>query len=130
MALETYLRALVNEHDECDIRMTGSDQGFHNYLYWSGKLLQATSISKIVVWEQGRGIINNLGAMRTKKLVDWGVYDAERHLVYQWDGKTLSPVVHQWDRDPQLHTYMARKRQKEWQREWDEQHPQTTQENR
>lgn len=33
IAIETYLRAMVNEHDECDVKMTGSDQGFHNYLY-------------------------------------------------------------------------------------------------
>ena len=30
VAIETYLRAMVNEHDECEVRMTGSDQGFHN----------------------------------------------------------------------------------------------------
>jgi hypothetical protein len=30
IAIETYLRAMVNEHDEGQIRMTGSDQGFHN----------------------------------------------------------------------------------------------------
>lgn len=30
VAVETYLRAMVNEHDECEVRMTGSDQGFHN----------------------------------------------------------------------------------------------------
>lgn len=30
VAIETYLRAMVNEHDECQVRMMGSDQGFHN----------------------------------------------------------------------------------------------------
>ena len=30
IAVETYLRAMVNEHDESHTRMTGSDQGFHN----------------------------------------------------------------------------------------------------
>lgn len=30
IAIETYLRAMVNEHDEASVRMTGSDQGFHN----------------------------------------------------------------------------------------------------
>ena len=44
IAIETYLRALVNEHDECQVRMAGSDQGFHNYLYYSGKLEQAETI--------------------------------------------------------------------------------------
>lgn len=30
IAVESYLRAMVNEHDECNIRMMGADQGFHN----------------------------------------------------------------------------------------------------
>jgi hypothetical protein len=30
IAVETYLRALVNEHDESTVKMAGSDQGFHN----------------------------------------------------------------------------------------------------
>jgi hypothetical protein len=50
IAIETYLRAMVNEHDECDIKMTGSDQGFHNYLYYSNKLSGASTIREIVVW--------------------------------------------------------------------------------
>ena len=65
------------------------------YLYYSQKLNQASTIRRIVVWEQGRGMINNLGALRTKTLEEWGNYDPETHLVYQWDGETLSPVVHQ-----------------------------------
>jgi hypothetical protein len=68
IAVETYLRAMVNEHDECHVKMAGSDQGFHNYLYYSGKLHQTDTIRRIVVWEQGRGMINNLGALRTKTL--------------------------------------------------------------
>jgi hypothetical protein len=30
IAVETYLRALINEHDEGQVKMAGSDQGFHN----------------------------------------------------------------------------------------------------
>ena len=30
VAIETYLRALINEHDEANVKMAGSDQGFHN----------------------------------------------------------------------------------------------------
>ena len=30
IAIESYLRAMVNEHDECSIKMMGADQGFHN----------------------------------------------------------------------------------------------------
>jgi hypothetical protein len=118
LAVETYLRAMVNEHDECQVKMTGSDQGFHNYLYYSGKLQQATTIRQIVVFEQGRGRINNLGALRKKSLQEWGIYDIQSHTVYQWDGVTKSPVVHQWDRDNQLHKYIYKVRHHEWIKEW------------
>ena len=110
IALETYLRGLVNEWDETDIGMTGSDQGFHNYLYYSRKLQNAESIREIIVWEQGKGIVNNLGALRTKTLKEWGIYDEETHQVYNWDLKTLSPVAHQWDRDEHLHSWYIRER--------------------
>jgi hypothetical protein len=119
IAIETYLRAMVNEHDECHVRMAGSDQGFHNYLYYSGKLEQAESIRRIVVWEQGRGIINNLGALRTKTLEEWGIYNVHINAITQWDGVTKSPVVHQWDRDNQLHKYMLKNRHKEWVKQWE-----------
>ncbi|GKY95624.1 hypothetical protein MPSEU_000523700 [Mayamaea pseudoterrestris] len=118
VALETYLRALINEHDEGSVRMTGSDQGFHNYLYYSGKLLNAATISKLIVWEQGRGMINNLGALRTNTLTSWGVRDPDTTVVYQWDGETPSPVVHQWDRDKDLHNYMLAKH-RTWTKEWE-----------
>jgi hypothetical protein len=120
IAIETYLRAMVNEHDECHIKMAGSDQGFHNYLYYSNKLHNAEPIRRIVVWEQGRGAINNLGALRTKPLAEWGMYNNKTHDVFQWDGETLSPVVHQWDRDHALHSYIFGKRHAKWTKEWKE----------
>jgi hypothetical protein len=119
IAIETYLRAMVNEHDECDIKMAGSDQGFHNYLYYSSKLHNADTIRRIVVWEQGRGAINNLGALRTKPLREWGFYNGDTHEVFQWDGKSLSPVAHQWDRDKDLHSYMFGVRHRGWTQEWE-----------
>ncbi|GAX18312.1 hypothetical protein FisN_23Hh205 [Fistulifera solaris] len=117
VAVEAYLRAMVNEHDECNIRMTGSDQGFHNYLYYSSKLRNTNAIRRLVVWEQGRGIINNLGALRTQTLSEWGILDPVSKEVYQWDG-TISPVVHQWDRDRELHSYIWNKRHVAWAQEW------------
>lgn len=113
LAIETYLRALVNEWDETDIKMTGADQGFHNYLYYTGKLANSATIDKLVVWEQGKGIINNLGALRTKEFWEWGFYNNRTKEVYNWDG-TLSPVAHQWDRDKDLHAYYQRTRFKNW----------------
>ena len=49
----------------------GCDQGFHSYLYYSSKLHQATTIQHVVVWEEGRGIFNNVGATQTKPRVEW-----------------------------------------------------------
>ncbi|CAB9509429.1 expressed unknown protein [Seminavis robusta] len=118
IALETYLRALVNEWDETDIGMTGADQGFHNYLYYSRKLQGAETIREIIVWEQGKGIVNNLGALRTKKLTEWGIYNPQTHEIFNWDLKTLSPVAHQWDRDEAVHTWLYRNQMQEWVREW------------
>jgi len=116
-AVEVYLRALVNEWDETDIKMTGADQGFHNYLYYSGKLANSPNITKLVVWEQGKGIINNLGALRTKEFWEWGLYNNQTKQIYNWDG-TLSPVAHQWDRDKDLHTYYKYHRFKKWKEEF------------
>jgi hypothetical protein len=118
LAIETYLRAMVREWDENDIKMTGADQGFHNYLYYSGKLTNSATISKLVVWEQGKGIINNLGALRTKKFVEWGIYDEDSVVVYNWDG-TVSPVVHQYDRDAHLHNEFVRNRFRKWTSEFE-----------
>ena len=124
LAIETYLRALINEWDETDIKMTGADQGFHNYLYYSGKLTNSVdTISKLVVWEQGKGIINNLGALRTKPFFEWGFYDKEHHAVYNWDG-TLSPVAHQWDRDKNLHNYYNGRLFRQWEKEFIQQQQQ------
>ena len=126
IAIETYLRAMVAESDETGTKLMGADQGFHNFLYYSGKLRMAQSISQIVVFDQGRGRINNLGAMRTKPLAEWGngklvqgQTDGNLH-VYNWDGK-LSPVVHQFDRHKQLSVYIYDTMTKKYKAEWHEQ---------
>ena len=90
------------------------------YLYYSRKLTEAETIDRIVLWDQGRGIINNLGALRTQPLVDWKIYNRDKNEVYQWEYKTLSPVVHQWDRDKHLHAWMNGKQHKKWADEWEE----------
>lgn len=126
MAIETYLRAMVAESDETGTKLMGADQGFHNFLYYSGKLQMATSISKVVVFDQGRGRINNLGAMRTKPLEAWGngqivkQFPDGRLEVYNWDG-TLSPVVHQFDRHKLLSVYIYDRLTSRYQKEWREQ---------
>lgn len=90
------------------------------YLYYSRKLAEAETIDRIILWDQGRGIINNLGALRIQPLVDWKLFNREKNEVYQWDYKTLSPVVHQWDRDKHLHAWMNGKKHKSWPIEWEE----------
>jgi hypothetical protein len=121
VAIETYLRAMVSEHDERDIRLAGSDQGFHNYLYYSGKLENAAgSIRQIVVWEQGKGVVNNLGALRTRSLSEWGAYNLTSRLVVQWDG-SASPVAHQFDRDRDLFR-ATMDRHRRWARAWSAAH--------
>jgi hypothetical protein len=117
-AIETYLRAMVNEWDETDIGMTGADQGFHNYLYYSHKL--AGAIDTLVVWEQGKSIVNNLGALRTSSLTEWGIYNETTHQVFNWDG-SLSPVAHQWDRDQHLFRYTTQQRMPQMVKTWSQQ---------
>lgn len=91
VALETYLRAMVAEADETGTVLMGSDQGFHNRLYYSAKLQNAVTIQSITVFDQGTGIVNNMGAMRTKPLKDWGNgriirQDGKDYQVLNWDG--------------------------------------------
>lgn len=120
VAMEQYLRALVNEKDESTIRMTGADQGFHNYLYYSHKLANVLAIESLTVFEQGRGIINNLGALRKKPLSEWGnLYNGKTHEVFNWDG-LLSPVVHQWDRDKDLFHFLFKNKFRQVQQEWEQ----------
>lgn len=115
-AIETYLRAMVAEYDSTLCKQKGCDQGFHNYLYYSGKLKPVEGIAKIIVHEQGKGIINNLGALRTKPLKEWGLYDAKRKLVLNWDGST-SAVAHQYDRDKEANI-MVKGKKKQFEQDW------------
>lgn len=122
IALETYLRAMVNEYDETGIKLMGADQGFHNYLYYSGKLRNAHKIRSLSVFDQGRGIVNNMGAMRNKELHEWGngkmvVEEGEEKVILNWDGKP-SPVVHQFDRFDVLGKYFYKKKTKELKDAW------------
>jgi len=121
-AIETYLRAMVAEYDTTLCKSKGCDQGFHNYLYYSGKLGTVNSgsnvegISKVIVHEQGKGIINNLGALRTKPLSEWGLYNAKKELVLNWDG-TTSAVAHQYDRDKEANN-MVKGKKRYFEQQW------------
>ena len=66
IALETYIRAMVAESDNTGVVLAGADQGFHNFLHYSHKFKYTEAIHSVVVFDQGQGIVNNLGALRSK----------------------------------------------------------------
>ena len=126
VALETYTRAMVAESDDTGTVLMGADQGFHNFLYYSHKFKNADQIHDIVLFDQGTGIVNNMGALRTKPLEEWGngkiVREFEedgrtRYEVLNWDG-TLTPVVHQFDRHKKLSDYFFKTKTDEMIAEW------------
>ncbi|GKZ01494.1 hypothetical protein MPSEU_001100000 [Mayamaea pseudoterrestris] len=129
VALDAYLRAMVSESDETNTVIYGADQGFHNFLYYSGKLRNAEAIHAIVVFEQGQGIVNNMGAMRTKDLAEWGngkiltEIDNVDHpgeavaQVLNWDGNP-SPVVHQYDRHDLLTRHFYKRKREHFRNDY------------
>ena len=108
VAIESYLRGMVKQFDDTKCKMKGCDQGFHNYLYYSGGLKNAQGVRDVVVYGQGKGIINNLGLLRSKPLREWGLLNEEMK-VLNWD-KSVSPVAHQFDRDDGLNQHMKKTR--------------------
>mmetsp|Transcript_4296 Transcript_4296/g.5577 ORF Transcript_4296/g.5577 Transcript_4296/m.5577 type:complete len:638 (+) Transcript_4296:182-2095(+) len=104
VAMEPYLRAMIAQFDKTKCKAKGCDQGFHNYLYYSGALSNVKGIKDVVEFEQGKGLINNLGVLRTKPLREWGLLNDE-NLVLNWDG-SVSAVAHQFDRDDELNKHL------------------------
>ena len=116
VAVESYLRAMVAQFDETGCMSKGCDQGFHNYLHYSGSLESLGGIKRVIVNQQGRGIINNLGLLREKPLREQGVLETSEETrnvggmrVLNWDGSPSS-VVHQFDRDKELNKVMNLRR--------------------
>ena len=78
------------------------DQGFHNYIIYSG-ILDRYLDTKI--FPQGEGPVNTLGGfigsrvLINKSLVEWGVVrgTSGNYTVHNWNGD-LSPIVHQYNR--------------------------------
>ena len=126
--LSGYIRTVVAESDHTGVVLAGADQGFHNYLHYAHKFKYTETIHSIVVFDQGQGIVNNLGAMRTKPLEEWGngkllqtvkVDGKEKFVVLNWDG-TVSPVVHQYDRHKQLSNFFYKDLGGMWMDEWNQ----------
>jgi len=112
---------MVAEYDTTLCKSKGCDQGFHNYLYYSGKLgatdgSSVEGISKVIVHDQGKGIINNVAALRDKPLKELGLYNAEKQLVLNWDG-TTSAVAHQYDRDKEANI-MVKGKKRQFEQKW------------
>jgi hypothetical protein len=101
---------------------------FYNVLfliakYHSHKLSNADRIHDIVVFDQGTGIVNNMGAMRTAELEEWGNGKMVRESgklthVLNWDG-AVSPVVHQFDRHKSLSKYFFNTRGRIYMEKWE-----------
>ncbi len=103
-ALEPYLHAMIHEYDKTKASRIGSDQAFHNYLYYTDALSNLKGIKETVVYEQGKGIVNNIGMFRSKPFREWGILN-EQNEVLNWDG-SISAVVHQYDRDKELNNHI------------------------
>ena len=116
IAMEPYLRAMVTQFDDTKCKLKGCDQGFHNYLYYSNSLSNVKGIKEVIEFEQGTGIINNLGVLRSKPLREWGLLNDE-NVVLNWDG-SVSAVAHQFDRDDELNKHLKKVRTSYTQKFW------------
>lgn len=105
VAIESYLRAMIQQFDITKCIMKGCDQGMHNYLYYNGTLLNTSGIREVIAVEHGKGNVLNLSVLRSKSLTEWGLYDPEKQIVFNWD-KTVAPIVHQFDRDAELSQFV------------------------
>lgn len=99
-----YVRRMLKEFDDMNCfhkkpSAGASDQGYHNYLYYSGQL------GRVKVYPQGYGPVNTIGAMNGHRVpadkkgplgTFWRARDEDGYVI-NWDGRR-SPVVHQWDR--------------------------------
>jgi len=111
VAIETYLRAMVKQFDDTKCKMVGCDQGLHNFVYYSGAISDVSGIRDIIVAQQGKGVVNNLAALRNSPLRDQGVLQNGTDLVLNWDG-SVSAVAHQFDRDKELKGIMKHRTDK------------------
>ena len=80
----------------------GMDQGFHNWLVYSGELDKYMNLK---IYQQGEGPVNTVGSFGGARAVikfsleKWGIVKGEspNKYFYNWNGDK-SPVVHQLDR--------------------------------
>ena len=107
-AMKRYAERMLAEMDRMACwatkAATESDQGYHNFLYHTGALAALPGV-KVTHHEQGRGLVNTIGAMNGYRVpahkkgpldTFWKIKDADGYIL-DWDGQH-SAVVHQWDR--------------------------------
>jgi len=105
-AVNLYARAMVYQWDVTMCPLRGCDQGHHNFLVGSGRLLLSKdrNITKIVSHRQGGGTVNTMAVLLKqlqpgKNLTSAGILNGTT--VLNNDG-SVSPIIHQFDRHNQL----------------------------
>lgn len=114
-AMETYLRAMVTSYDETLCQIYGCDQGHHNYLMRTGRLVKDSlgAVEHVEYFDQGasNALVNTLGVYSLKHRPSirlHGVVDNTTNLILNFDG-SISSVIHQFDRDKEYNEYMEDK---------------------
>ncbi len=82
----------------------GVDQGFHNWLLYSGQLAKYLDVR---IFQQGEGPVNTLGGLfgkYNKEMLGLSLTEMKilrgatpNKIIYNWNGD-VSPIVHQYDR--------------------------------
>lgn len=80
----------------------GMDQGFHNWLVYSGQLAKYVDLK---IYQQGEGPVNTVGGFFGERipikfsLEKWQVLRGEKgkQVIYNWNNDP-SPAIHQGDR--------------------------------
>ncbi|KAL3925524.1 MAG: hypothetical protein SGILL_000342, partial [Bacillariaceae sp.] len=132
MAMESYLRAMIQSYDENPCTLKGCDQGYHQILFYTGRLQQSPDIGPIILppkegdvpailslaaspriqnieyFAQGSSFVSTLAmyCIYHQPLRAFGLLDNTTNMVLNWDKSSLVAVVHQFDRCPELNAIM------------------------
>ena len=110
-ALRMYLKVMLDQYDATHCTLHGSDQGFHEYAFYTGRL-QRSNVSTVLV-AAGAAVVQNIAGLRARKVSSTGdlvehplvrKFMAEETRVVLADG-SLAPIVHQYDRFPRVKAY-------------------------
>jgi len=121
-AIEIYARAMVHEFDQTECRHCANkhDQCFHNYLIHRNRLIGANGggIRNVVVHAQGEGsVVNTVGMVSMnqggKSLEELGLVKNKTREILENDRRTISTVVHMYDRDDSMKDWIDLQIQKE-----------------